>query len=430
MRYIITETQYKRLHEVKCDKCGHSWKIEKGDEFPHLCHGCGYDNKTKKYNPTELANFWKNYITESEKKDPFKLSKKQMENLIDLGKKHMDYSEEETKDEIESIINSLKKLPSEIKLFRIIRADDKSEINVKRPGSHYAKNKKDLMSSHSFADGVGDNSYILTILTPKELIDFIETIYNNLLYPHENEITLKNKGEGVKILSIKKMSGNKEITEKWSEKYKRSIDCNNAKGFSQRSHCQGKKKRLKESNGLSKNEQLVLSMFNKGLNFNQIKQITNFDDELIIPLLRDKLKVDSMDCQQLYNIFYDTLWDTKYISRGYKFDDGSHIMVDMDSMSGTLDVEFYDSDGLFYIKLYATFLYDGECVLPIDIIESGYVGGEYKDFELYDKIDLKKDFDFIHMETMSDLINYFNYDYFYHVKFIIDKYTNTLKAQI
>lgn len=33
-----------------------------------------------------------------------------------------------------------------------------------------------------------------------------------------------------------------EINEKWSEKYKRSIDCSNPKGFSQRAHCQGKKK--------------------------------------------------------------------------------------------------------------------------------------------------------------------------------------------
>jgi len=37
------------------------------------------------------------------------------------------------------------------------------------------------------------------------------------------------------------------IVEKWSNKYKRSINCNNPKGFSQRAHCQGRKKRLKES---------------------------------------------------------------------------------------------------------------------------------------------------------------------------------------
>lgn len=32
------------------------------------------------------------------------------------------------------------------------------------------------------------------------------------------------------------------ITEKWSKKYKRSIDCDRPRGFSQRAHCQGKKK--------------------------------------------------------------------------------------------------------------------------------------------------------------------------------------------
>lgn len=33
------------------------------------------------------------------------------------------------------------------------------------------------------------------------------------------------------------------LSEKWSEKYKRSINCNNPKGFSQRAHCQGRKKK-------------------------------------------------------------------------------------------------------------------------------------------------------------------------------------------
>ena len=34
-----------------------------------------------------------------------------------------------------------------------------------------------------------------------------------------------------------------QIEEKWSEKRKRAIDCSNPKGFSERAHCQGKKKR-------------------------------------------------------------------------------------------------------------------------------------------------------------------------------------------
>jgi len=35
------------------------------------------------------------------------------------------------------------------------------------------------------------------------------------------------------------------ISEKWSEKYKKSINCSNPKGFSQKAHCAGKKKRKK-----------------------------------------------------------------------------------------------------------------------------------------------------------------------------------------
>ena len=42
---------------------------------------------------------------------------------------------------------------------------------------------------------------------------------------------------------------------KWSKKYKRSIDCNNPKGFSQKAHCAGRKK--KENVMSSKLEELV-----------------------------------------------------------------------------------------------------------------------------------------------------------------------------
>ena len=36
-----------------------------------------------------------------------------------------------------------------------------------------------------------------------------------------------------------------QLDEKWSKKYKKSIDCSNPKGFSQRAHCAGKKKKKK-----------------------------------------------------------------------------------------------------------------------------------------------------------------------------------------
>ena len=42
--------------------------------------------------------------------------------------------------------------------------------------------------------------------------------------------------------AIKKAKTSENIEEKWSQKYKKSINCNNPKGFSQKAHCQGRKK--------------------------------------------------------------------------------------------------------------------------------------------------------------------------------------------
>ena len=50
-----------------------------------------------------------------------------------------------------------------------------------------------------------------------------------------------------KIYSMTK----KEMMEKWSQKYKDSIDCDNPKGFSQKAHCQGKKKKSENKEATS-----------------------------------------------------------------------------------------------------------------------------------------------------------------------------------
>ena len=43
-------------------------------------------------------------------------------------------------------------------------------------------------------------------------------------------------------LSPTDMRAQEFVAEKWSEKYKRSINCKRPKGFSQRAHCAGRKK--------------------------------------------------------------------------------------------------------------------------------------------------------------------------------------------
>jgi len=55
-------------------------------------------------------------------------------------------------------------------------------------------------------------------------------------------LSKKVKGKSTNVLFNLGLAEDKKIDEKWSEKYKRSINCNNPKGFSQKAHCAGRKK--------------------------------------------------------------------------------------------------------------------------------------------------------------------------------------------
>lgn len=71
-----------------------------------------------------------------------------------------------------------------------------------------------------------------------------------------------------------------EITSKWSQEYKDSIDCSNPKGFSQRAHCQGLKKKKKEHSALNTLEDLHKTAIElEDLGF--IKEASIIHDEFI-----------------------------------------------------------------------------------------------------------------------------------------------------
>lgn len=100
-------------------------------------------------------------------------------------------------------------LPENLTLYRVVFAGSKDEIDTQYPGSHYAMNKKNLLDSHytSLRDSsYGDNCYVIKVKAQKQLIDSYESIKNNILYPNEQEITLKNKGFGVDVIEITQVS--------------------------------------------------------------------------------------------------------------------------------------------------------------------------------------------------------------------------------
>lgn len=117
----------------------------------------------------------------------------------------MGFDEESAVSEMEYLIDYVDNLPETVKLFRILSVDNVDDINKDELGSHYSTSKKDLVSSHSYVSEFGEKKYLVSVESPKKLIDIQSTLENRILYPNEQEITLKNKGKGVKILSIKKL---------------------------------------------------------------------------------------------------------------------------------------------------------------------------------------------------------------------------------
>ena len=63
-----------------------------------------------------------------------------------------------------------------------------------------------------------------------------------------------NKQDLIKIIreEVSNIFQEIELKEKWSKEYKRSIDCSNPKGFSQKAHCAARKKRQKGEKTKSK----------------------------------------------------------------------------------------------------------------------------------------------------------------------------------
>jgi len=115
----------------------------------------------------------------------------------------------------------------------------------------------------------------------------------------------------------------KKIDEAWSKKYKSSIDCNNPKGFSQKAHCAGKKKKKKANESVPDNTKIRMlnHLLSDHMPANDIKkQMDAFfalpdpkmikafrhrraeggDDACLRPILRNFIKRQMPDTQQKF----------------------------------------------------------------------------------------------------------------------------------
>ena len=111
-------------------------------------------------------------------------------------------------------------LLSQPKLTLVI--DTPGDLDWYKLGQHYPT----LAQQDPKEYGNEDSDTVMTFSTPEEM-------------SHMKRMLDKM---GAKYKEIGGTHQHPEVHEKWSTKYKKSINCNNPKGFSQRAHCQGRKK--------------------------------------------------------------------------------------------------------------------------------------------------------------------------------------------
>ena len=316
MKVIVTNKQLQLIREISdkdffCEKCDHSWEIDKDDAHPYLCHMCGYESSKNEYNYDELEKFWKNYKKEDlpTHTDPSKQIVSPSSKVIsDICEKEKFCKKQGpiTFGQLRSIIESAQKknlafdvgegvykallrlFPwffPQIAIAGFIGSSVRAFNKIVRPGLEDTTGYKSwwgktIMAIMDTAEGdlpLGDpiskiffisdgllhmldrkfklkfTRYIAEFAASKEDSEPVpEFFVENELRNWVNQKFLLDPPLPPKISTKpdEELFENyikEELTEKWTEKYKRSIDCNNPQGFSQKAHCQGRKKRLKET---------------------------------------------------------------------------------------------------------------------------------------------------------------------------------------
>ncbi len=123
-------------------------------------------------------------------------------------------SEEDAIEYLNDILNTdfplgLKNFPDEAILYRALFVKNPAKVSTKNFGVHYTSDI-DVIDNDFLGTIGGDNfdwdetpPYIFKIKMDRNQVDFYYTINNNLIYPHEYEITTKSKNPKVEIIGYK-----------------------------------------------------------------------------------------------------------------------------------------------------------------------------------------------------------------------------------
>lgn len=120
--------------------------------------------------------------------------------------------EEDAFEFLKERIKFYKQMPDPVILYRVIGVKNKKMIRTKELGQHYTPHKWNINGDTLLLIGYENwddetKPYVIEVLAPHSEIDIIQTIIQNLAFPSELEINLKNNGKGAKFIKAYKLKG-------------------------------------------------------------------------------------------------------------------------------------------------------------------------------------------------------------------------------
>lgn len=133
-----------------------------------------------------------------------------VDNIISwMGHEGHNYYDDAVED-LTDKIKEYRKFSDPVILYRVIAVKDSKHIDTNNMGEHYTPYEwaidGDMLMSIGSDEWEDDwTPYILKVSVPISEIDTKQTLVQNLDFPNEHEINLKNKGKGAKLISVEKM---------------------------------------------------------------------------------------------------------------------------------------------------------------------------------------------------------------------------------
>ena len=164
-------------------------------------------------------------------------------------------------------------------------------------------------------------------------------------------------------------------------------------------------KTITESN-YEKNSNLIYKMYNDGMDFYEISDLTGLELEQIIFLLKDK--EIHIDCGLAYKLV-GLLFRTDLVNKKHSFEDmRADIEFSWDGFAGYVIFEYNDTD--YKLVGVATPYWDGNCRTPVDgsYFEDKHYPDSYDD---YDNQGFETSYTPKGFKSISELIDFLNNEY-------------------